>query len=60
MKVRNMFKSALERQVCKAVAIDMEQRKGMKLMNAKSEYNRCTIPKISIKSDKKKYDEIEK
>ena len=60
MKVRNTFKSALERQVGEAVAIDMEQRKGMKLMNSKSEYNRCTVPRICTRSERERKEESEK
>ena len=30
----------------------MEQRKGLKLMNSKSEYNRCKLPRICTKSEK--------
>ena len=60
MKVRNSFRSALERQVGEAVAIDVDRRKGMILMNSKSEYNRCTIPRICTKSEKEKQEENEK
>ena len=52
MRVRKSFRSALERQVGEAIAIDMEQRKGLKLMNSKSEYNRCKLPRICTKSEK--------
>ena len=57
MKVRNIFRTALERQVGEAVAIHFEKEKGMIMMNSKSEYNRCTIPRICTKSDKEKKDE---
>ena len=52
MRVRKSFRSALERQVGEAIAIDMEQRRGLKLMNSKSEYNRCKIPRICTKTEK--------
>ena len=52
MRIRNTFRSALERQVGEAVAIDVEHRKGQKLMNSKSEYNRCHIQRINTKSQK--------
>ena len=60
MKVRNCFKSAIERQIGEAVAIDVEKRKGVQLMNSKSEYNRCHIPRITTKSMKEIFDENEK
>ena len=50
MRVRNVFRTALERQIGEAVAIDMEQRKRMELLNSKSEYNRCQIPGITTVS----------
>ena len=56
MRVRKSFRSALERQVGEAIAIDMEQRRGLRLMNSKSEYNRCKIARINTKTNK----EIEK
>ena len=52
MRIRNTYRSALERQVGEAVAIDVEQRRGQKLMNSKSEYNRCHIQRINTKSQK--------
>ena len=60
MRVRNTFRSALERQVGEAVAIDVEQRKGNNLMNSKSEYNRCQLPRITTKSYKETLEEKEK
>ena len=60
MKVRNSFRSALERQIGEAVAIDIEKRRGKQLMNSKSEYNRCTIPRITTKSIKETMEETEK
>ena len=52
MRIRNTFRSSLERQVGEAVAIDWEKRKGKVLMNSKSEYNRCVIPRISTERPK--------
>ena len=60
MKVRNTFRTAIERQVGEAVAIDIEQRKGLTLMNSKSEYNRCSIPRITTKSIKETVEENDK
>ena len=59
MRVRNVFRTALERQIGEAVAIDMEQRKGMELLNSKSEYNRCQIPRITTRSAKEMLEEKE-
>ena len=60
MRVRNSFRSALDRQIGEAVAIDVERRKGKQLMNSKSEYNRCTIPRITTKTLKETVEENEK
>jgi len=60
MRVRQSFRSALDRQIGEAVAIDVERRKGKQLMNSKSEYNRCTIPRITTKSMKETVEENEK
>ena len=57
MRVREVFNTAIERQVGEAVAISVEQRKGRKLMNSKGEYNRCVVPRISTKSKKDVFDE---
>ena len=57
MRIRKSYRSALERQVGEAVAIDVEQRKGKKLMNSKSEYNRCQVPRITTKTYKEAMEE---
>ena len=59
MRVRNVFKTSLERQVGEAVAIDYEMRLGKTLMNSKSEYNRCTLPRIVTRNPKEHLKEIE-
>ena len=41
MRVKGSFRSAMERQIGEAIAIDREKRDGKILMNSKSEYNRC-------------------
>ena len=48
MRVRESFRSAFERQVGEAVSIKKEQERGITLMNSKSEFNRCIIPRITI------------
>ena len=50
MRVRKKFRSALERQVGEAITIDRVRRSGQELLNSKSEYNRCSLPRISTKS----------
>ena len=52
MRVRQQFKTALERQVGEAVAILEEKEKGIELLNSKSEFNRCSLPRITA-GDKK-------
>ena len=47
MRVRQQFKTALERQVGEAVAILEERERGIQLLNSKSEFNRCSLPRIT-------------
>ena len=47
MKVIKKHKSALERQVHESVLIEMKQEEG-NILNSKSGYNRCLIPRLSI------------
>ena len=47
MRVIKRHKSALERQVHESVLIEMKQEKG-NILNSKSGYNRCLIPRLSI------------
>ena len=60
MRLRNCYRSPIERQVGEAIAIDREKRKGTVLMNSKSEYNRCQIARISTLSKSESKKEIEK
>ena len=48
MKVRRYARSALERQVLESVLIQ-EERKNHHLMNSKSEYNRCSLPRLTTR-----------
>ena len=48
MKIRKFCKFSFERQVHEAVTIQ-EERKEHFLMNSKSEYNRCSLPRLSTK-----------
>ena len=47
MKIVSQHQTAFERQISEAVRI--RRNLGDRLMNSKQEYNRCYIPKISIK-----------
>ena len=50
MCIVKSFKTAFERQIGEAVKISSEKRKGTMLLNSKAEYNRCSIPRITTKS----------
>ena len=52
MRVKLRFKTALERQVSEAVEIHQAQLKGYKLLNSKSEYSRCTLPRMKMENNK--------
>ena len=52
MRVRQQFKTALERQVGEAVAILEERERGIQLLNSKSEFNRCSLPRITAGNTK--------
>ena len=52
MKIRSVFRTSIKRQVGEAVLIHLEKDKGTLLMNSKSEYNRCTLPRISTMNHK--------
>jgi len=58
MRIRNSFKTALDRQVGEAVAISREQRAGTELLNSKAEFNRCKIQRLDTRSEKEKMKEI--
>ena len=47
MRVLKRHKSALERQVHESILIEMKQEEG-NILNSKSGYNRCLIPRLSI------------
>jgi len=59
MRVRNVFKTILERQVGEALAIDYEKKQRKSLMKSKSKYNRCTLPGISTRNPKEQIKELE-
>ena len=47
MRLKRQFSKARERQVVEAVTIMIEQRKGIHLLNSKSEFNRPTLPRLT-------------
>ena len=60
MRIRKTFKSALERQIGEAIAIKVSKEKGYTLMNSKSEYNRCKIPRLTIDTENETYKELKR
>ena len=57
MRVRVSFKSVIERQISEKVAIAIEEGTKTELMNSKTEYNQCKLPRLteeSFKDQKKK------
>ena len=59
MRVVGQYRTALERQVGEAVKILDAQRKGKNLLNSKSEFNRCKLPRLYV-GDKKEMLEKER
>ena len=53
-RVKKKFNTALERQVGEAVAILLKKEKGTSLINSKSEFSRCTLPRLTIDNKDKK------
>ena len=47
MRMRSQYKTALQRQIGEAIAILEEKENMVELLNSKSEYNRCSLPRIS-------------
>ena len=60
MKIKSFRRSAFERQVAEAVSIQQAQSTHF-LMNSKSEYRACKLPRISVKlGDSDMYEEVKK
>ena len=55
MRVVRFTRSALERQVFESVMIQ-EERRESHIMNSKSEYSRCTLPRLTAKMGEEEYD----
>ena len=54
IRVIASFQDALSRQLSEAVRIDL---RGQNIINSKSEYSRCRVPRLRIDKDEWKYDE---
>ena len=55
MRVRRYARSALERQILESVMIQ-EERKNHLIKNSRSEYNRCSLPRLTARLGMKEYD----
>ena len=55
MRVRRYARSALERQILESVLIQ-EERRSHNIMNSRSEYNRCSLPRLTARLGMKEYD----
>ena len=60
IRVRNQYKKAFERQIGEAISIEQEMLKKTTLLNSKSEFNRCTVPRLTMTTYKETEEEIEK
>ena len=56
MKIRFKARSAFERQVMESVLIQQELHKH-NILNSKSEYNRCALPRLTTKIGDKEFNE---
>ena len=59
MKILKTHKSAFERQVFEGIRIQ-EERKKHHLLNSKSEFNRCALPRLEVRLGEKEKTELEK
>ena len=59
VKVLKFARTAFERQISESVLIQ-EKRETSHILNSKSEYNRCSIPRLTTKMGEKEIKEWEK
>ena len=59
MKIRATAKSAFERQVTESVLIQQEAKDHI-ILNSKSEYNRCALPRLTTKLGEYEFEEKKK
>ena len=57
MRIYKQTRTALERQITESVRIQEEQKKHY-IMNSKSEYNRCSLPRLTPRMGNMDYDKI--
>ena len=57
MRIYKQTRTALERQITESVRIQEEQNRNY-LMNSKSEYNRCSLPRLTSKMGNQDYDKM--
>ena len=57
MRVRKYCKTSFERQILESVTIQQEKNRHQ-IMNSKSEYNRCSLPRISTKMGEQELKEL--
>ena len=58
IRVRKKFKKAFERQVGEAIAIEQEMLNDTTLLNCKSEFNRCSVPRLTLGTYKDNIEEM--
>ena len=59
MKIIKAARSAFERQIAESVMIQVEKKENY-ILNSKSEYNRCALPRLTAKIGNFTMDELEK
>ena len=57
MRIIKQTRSALERQITESVVIQEEQKRH-NILNSKSEYNRCSLPRLTAKLGSQDYDKL--
>ena len=60
MKIVQKHSSAFKRQVHEAVLVEILEGRGGNILNSKGGFNRCTLPRLSIKMGEKEHIEGEK
>ena len=59
MRIRSTARSAFERQVAESVLIQQESN-NHNILNSKSEYNRCALPRLTTKLGEKEFEKWKK
>ena len=58
IRVTGSYRSPIERQIAEAVKIEREVRKGKRLLNSKSEFNLCELPRLTVGNQKQAAKEL--